>query len=289
MKIISGSSNPYLAQRISKSLGAELLATKIDHFNDGELRVQVFGEIGRDVAIIQSTNSPVNDHLMELLLLADTAKRSGAKNIVSVIPYFGYSRQDRCTYKNGPISARLVIKMLESSGITEVVTLDLHSSQLEGFFNIPVKNLSTQDVFSPLLQNQKDIVIVSPDIGGISRARNYSSLLGADLAIINKSRDVKNVAHMNGIFGDVLGKDCIIVDDIIDGANTICMATKLLIENGAKSVRAIVTHAVLSSDSTDKITHSPLQKIYISDSIYHKNLPPKFEIFAIDKLIGSVI
>jgi ribose-phosphate pyrophosphokinase len=289
MQIISGSSNLRLAKNITKQIGAKLLTTKIDNFSDGELRVQVLDEIGKNVAIVQSTSMPVNDHLMELLLLADTASRAGAQNIAAIIPYFGYSRQDRCTYKNGPISASMVIKMLEASGITEVVTLDLHSNQLEGFFNIPVTNLSTETVFAPFFQNQKDTIIVSPDIGGIQRARNYSSLLGTNLAIINKSRDIANIASMNGIFGDVRGMNCLIIDDIIDGADTICSATELLLENGAKQVDAIVTHAVLSGDSVGKITKSSLQNIYISDSIYHENLPSKFQILAIDELIGPAL
>lgn len=289
MQIISGSSNPHLAKRIAHQIGAKLLTTKIDNFNDGELRVQVLDNIGKNVAIIQSTSAPVNDHLMELLLLADTAKRAGAQNITAIIPYFGYSRQDRCTYKHGPISASLVIKMLEASGVTEVITLDLHSNQLEGFFNIPVTNLSTETMFAPFFQKQENTIIVSPDIGGIQRARNYSSLLGVNLAIINKSRDIANIASMNGIFGDVRGMNCLIIDDIIDGANTICMATELLLENGANKVDAVVTHAVLSGDAVDKITKSSLNNIYISDSIYHQNLPTKFQISAIDGLIGSML
>ena len=287
MQIISGLSNPKLAKRISHEIGAELLDTKIDNFSDGELRVQVLGNIGKDVMIVQSTSAPVNNHLMELLLLADTAKRAGSQNIIAVIPYFGYSRQDRCTYKHGPISASLVIKMLESAGITKIITLDLHSSQLEGMFNVPVTNLSTESIFFPVLENKKNIIAVSPDIGGIPRARNYSSLLGVDLAIINKSRDMNNISSMSGIIGNVAGKDCIIVDDIVDSASTVCMATELLLENGATSVRAIITHAVLSGDAITKIENSSLKNIYISDSIYHEKLPDKFTVLPIYELIGK--
>lgn len=286
MKIISGSSNPKLASRISQEIGAKLLDTKIDNFSDSELRVQVSDNIGKDIIIVQSTSTPVNNHLMELLFLADTAKRAGAQNIIAIIPYFGYSRQDRCTYKYGPISASLVIKMLESAGITEIITLDLHSSQLEGMFNVPVTNLSTESIFFPILKNKKNIIAVSPDIGGIQRARNYSSLLGVDLAIINKSRDMNNIPSMSEIIGDVAGKDCIIVDDIVDGANTVCMATELLLKNGAASVRAIITHAVLSGDAITKIENSSLENIYVSDSIYHEKLPDKFTVIPIHELIG---
>jgi len=286
MKIISGSSNPKLASRISQEISAKLLDTKIDNFSDSELRVQVSDNIGKDIIIVQSTSTPVNNHLMELLFLADTAKRAGAQNIIAIIPYFGYSRQDRCTYKYGPISASLVIKMLESAGITEIITLDLHSSQLEGMFNVPVTNLSTESIFFPFLKNKENIIAVSPDIGGIQRARNYSSLLGVDLAIINKSRDMNNIPSMSEIIGDVAGKDCIIVDDIVDGANTVCMATELLLKNGAASVRAIITHAVLSGDAITKIENSSLENIYVSDSIYHEKLPDRFTVIPIHELIG---
>lgn len=286
MKIISGSSNPKLAKRISQEIGVKLLGTKIDNFSDSELRVQVTDSIGKDIIIVQSTNTPVNNHLMELLFLADTAKRSGAQNIIAIIPYFGYSRQDRCTYKYGPISASLVIKMLESAGITEIITLDLHSSQLEGMFNVPVTNLSTESIFFPFLKNKENIIAVSPDIGGIQRARNYSSLLEIDLAIINKSRDMNNIPSMSEIIGDVTGKDCIIVDDIVDGANTVCMATELLLSNDAASVQAIITHAVLSGNSITKIENSSLENMYVSDSIYHEKLPDKFTVIPIHELIG---
>jgi len=289
MKIISGSSNPNLSKRIAKAIGADLLNTKTDNFSDGELRVQVIDNIGTDVMIVQSTSTPVNDHLMELLLLVDTAKRAGVHNIIAIIPYFGYSRQDRCTYKYGPISASLVIKMLELAGVTEIITLDLHSTQLEGMFNIPVKNLSTESIFFPCLQNKENIIVVSPDIGGTIRARNYSSLLGSDLAIINKSRDTNNISSMSEIIGNVQGKNCLIVDDIVDGASTVCMATELLFENGAATVEAIITHAVLSGDAISKIEKSSLKNIYISDSIYQSNLPAKFQIMAIDELIAAAI
>ncbi len=289
MKIISGLSNPDLAARIANELSIELLSTKIDNFHDGELRVQVDGQIGKDIIIVQSTNTPVNDHLMELLLLADTAKRAGAQNITAVIPYFGYSRQDRCTYKNGPISSSLVIKMIEAAGINHVITLDLHSAQLEGMFNVPITNLSTESIFFSAGENRQNTIIVSPDIGGIPRARNYCSLFGMDLAIVNKTRDINNSCLMSEIIGNVENKNCIIVDDIVDGASTLCMATELLINKGAKSVEAIITHAVLSGDAIKKIEKSKVNKVYVTDSIYHKKLSNKFTTFPIHELIGVVI
>lgn len=289
MKIISGLSNPDLATRIADELNLKLLSTKIDNFHDGELRVQIDGQIGKDIIIVQSTNTPVNDHLMELLLLADTAKRAGAQNITAVIPYFGYSRQDRCTYKNGPISSSLVIRMIETAGINHVITLDLHSAQLEGMFNIPITNLSTESIFFSVGENKQNTVVVSPDIGGIPRARNYCSLFGMDLAIVNKTRDVNNNCLMSEVIGDVDNKDCIIVDDIVDGASTLCIATELLLKKGAKSVEAIITHAVLSRDATKKIEQSGVSRVYVTDSIYHKKLSNKFTTFPIHELIGLVI
>ncbi len=285
MQIISGSSNLGLAKRIATELGAEILETKIDNFSDGELRVQVLDNIGAEVMIVQSTSSPVNNHLMELLLLIDTAKRAGAEKIIAVIPYFGYSRQDRCTYKYGPISASLVIKMLEAAGVTKMITLDLHSSQLEGMFNVPIINFSTESIFFPALEGKENMMIVSPDIGGTARARNYSSLFGADLAIVNKSRDANNECSMSEIIGDVAGKNCVIVDDIVDGGSTLCMATELLLKNGAKNVSAIVTHAVLSGDASERIEESELEHIYVSDSIHHNKLPAKFTVMPIHELM----
>ena len=226
---------------------------------------------------------------MELLLLADTAKRTGAQNITAVIPYFGYSRQDRCTYKNGPVSSSLVIKMIEAAGIDNVITLDLHSAQLEGMFNIPITNLSTESIFFSTSENKQNTIIVSPDIGGIPRARNYCSLFGMDLAIVNKTRDVNNSCLMSEIIGNVENKNCIIVDDIVDGASTLCMETELLINKGAKSVEAIITHAVLSGGAIKKIEKSRASKVYVTDSIYHKKLSNKFTTFSIHELIGVVI
>ena len=289
MKIIAGSSNPNLALRLGLDLGFEVLDTKLSKFNDGELKIQVHGLIGKEILLIQSTSAPVNDHLMELLLLADTARRGGAKRIIAVIPYFGYSRQDRCDYKNGPISASVVIKMIEAAGVTEVITLDLHSNQLEGVFNIPIKNLSTQSIFFPVIQGQVNNIVISPDIGGISRARNYGSLLGTDLAIINKSRDLNNVCSMSEIIGDVKGRHCIIIDDIIDGANTVCLATELLLKNGANSVEAIVTHGVLSGDAVAKIQKSALKHLYISDSISNPVLPDKLSVLPTHELLAAAI
>lgn len=286
MQIISGSSNPLLAKKIAHNTGYKLLNTKIENFSDGELRVEIQDAIGSDVIIVQSTSHPANDHLIELLLLVDTARRAGAANITAIIPYFGYSRQDRCTYKHGPISASLVVKMMEIAGITKIITLDLHSKQLEGLFNIPIVNLDPASIFFPIYKDNVNTIIVSPDIGGIARARNFSSLLGKDLAIINKTRDNDNECFMSEIIGHVKGKKCIIVDDIVDSGGTLCKAANLLKDNGALLIEAYITHAVLSGEAQEKIMLSQIDKIFVSDSIYHKSLPAKFVTINIDELIS---
>ncbi|MFK7974332.1 MAG: ribose-phosphate diphosphokinase [Rickettsiaceae bacterium] len=289
MQIIAGSSNLSLTQRIANEISAEMLNTQINKFSDGEIKVQVHGRIGKDVVLVQSTSNPVNDNLLELLLLADTVKRAGATNIIAIIPYFGYSRQDKCTYKNGPISARLVAKLIESSGINSIITLDLHSSQIEGFFNIPITNFSTASLFLPILEKQDNIIMVSPDIGGVARARNYSELLGVDLAIINKSRDLNNKCTMNGLVGEVKDFHCVIVDDIIDSANTICSATDLLLNQGAFSVSALITHGVLSDNAIEKVEKSGLRSVYISDSINVLNNSQKITIVPVHELLASAL
>ena len=252
MQIISGSSNKLLAKKIAENTGYKPLNTEIRNFGDGELRVEVQDKIEEDVIIVQSTSSPVNDHLMELLLLIDTAKRAGARNIIGVIPYFGYSRQDRTTYQNGPISASLVIKLLESAGVTKIITLDLHSRQLEAVFNVPIFNFDPASIFFPFYKNSQEIVVVSPDIGGIARARNFCSLFGKDLAVINKYRDTNNECFMSKIIGNVKNKKCIIIDDIVDSGNTLCKAAQLLKEHEALAIEAYVTHPVLSGNAKEK-------------------------------------
>jgi ribose-phosphate pyrophosphokinase len=289
MQIISGSSNQALAKKIAQNTGYKLLHTKINNFGDGELRIEIDDNIEEEVIIIQSTSHPANDHLIELLLLIDTAKRAGAKIITAIIPYFGYSRQDRCTYKHGPISASLVAKILEAAGVTKIITLDLHSKQLEGVFNVPIINLDPASIFFPIYKDTPDTIVVSPDIGGIARARNFSSLLGKDLAIINKSRDNNNECFMSQVIGHVKDKKCIIIDDIVDSGNTLCKAADLLKENGALQIEAYITHAVLSSDAKEKIMLSKIDKIFVSNSISHKTLPNKFVTICVEELISYVI
>ncbi|RTK92982.1 MAG: ribose-phosphate diphosphokinase [Rickettsiales bacterium] len=285
MKIIPGSSNQKLAAQLAESMNLELLKTEVSKFSDGELKVQVHGDITSEIMIIQSTSQPVNDNLMELLLLADTAKRAGAKDIIALIPYFGYARQNMTFHKNSPISVSLVIKMIENAGITKVITLDLHSKQIEGMFNIPITNIDTTDLFLPVINDKQNAIIVSPDIGGIARARNYSNHLNVDLAILNKNRVQNNECIIDGLIGDVKDKDCFIVDDIIDSASTVCLAAELLHTHGARSVNALITHGVLSGNAVDKINQSNIENLYISDSIVLKNNCQKIKIIPIKELI----
>ncbi len=289
MQIISGSSSSVLAKKIAKNIGYDLINTNVQNFNDGELRIELRGKIQNDVTIVQSISKPVNDHLMELLLIVDSLRRAGSQNITAVIPYLGYSRQDRCTYKHGPISASLVAKLIEAAGVNKIVTLDLHSKQIEGMFNIPIINLDPSTIFYPIY-NKDDAIIVAPDIGGIPRARDASYLFGQNLAIINKTRDGNsNECFMSQLIGSVKNKKCIIIDDIIDSANTLCKAANLLKENGALEIEAYVTHAVLSGDAINKVECSQIDKIFVSDSIEHKSLSNKFTTICIDEFISEVI
>lgn len=282
MIIIGGSSNVVLAQNIANILSLPFVKANTQKFEDQELHVQINEQLyEKDVVIIQSTSKPANDHLMELLLLVNTAKRAGAKRIIAVMPYFGYSRQDRSMNAYEPISASLVADLLEASGVDRVITLDLHSKQIEGFFKIGVNNIDGIQIFGPSFRDIKNKIIISPDIGGLIRAQKYSEYLGCDLAVINKIRTAPGQCTMKEIIGEVQGKHCIIVDDIVDSANTICKAADLLIKNGALSVEGCITHAVLSKDAVKKIEESVIQKLYITDSIAHNELPNKIHIIPI--------
>lgn len=290
MQIIPGSSNLSLASKLSQETGYELLPADIGKFKDGELKVQVHGNIGKEVVIVQSTGNSVNDNLIELLLIADTAKRAGATTIAAIIPYFGYSRQDKCTYKNGPIPASLLAKIIQSAGITEIITLDLHSIHIEGYFDIPVANLTTETIFFPIINANKNTIIVSPDIGAIARAKNYSSMISLDLVIINKTRDQNGRPYCSTeIIGDANGKDCIIIDDIVDGGDTLCLAAEILLSNKAKSIRAIATHGILSGNAVSKIADSAIEKLYISDSVPLKTQSSKIELLPINELIAKFL
>ncbi len=283
MIIIAGNSHPILAKGIATKLNAPLVIANTKRFEDQELRLQIDGDFNeQDVVIVQSTSKPANDHFMELLLLADTVKRAGARRIIAVIPYFGYGRQDRPSYNHGPISASLVARLIESAGIDRVITLDMHSKQSEGFFRIGVQNLDPLALFAKLFNSSEKYVVISPDIGGVARAQKLAKLMSADLGVINKTRGRSGECIMSEVIGNVADKHCILVDDIIDTGGTLCLAAELLMQRGAKSVSACVTHAVLSGDCKERIINAPFNKFYLTNSIMHNDIPNKIQVIKID-------
>ena len=271
MRIISGNSNPLLAKEISFELKEKIIDVTVTKFADQEVFVEINENVrGKNIFIIQSTSMPANDHLMELLITIDTLKRASAQTVTAVIPYFGYARQDRKVGPRTPISAKLVADILTTAGIDRLLTLDLHAGQIQGFFDIPVDNLYAAPVFTKDIKKNyqnKDIVVISPDVGGVVRARGIAKRIDGDLAIVDKRRDKANVSEVMNIIGDINGRDCIIVDDIVDTAGTLCNAAEALINSGAKSVSAYITHGVLSGPAVERIKNSKLDELVITDSI----------------------
>ena len=271
MHIISGNSNPILAKEISLELKEKIIDVTVTKFSDQEVFVEINENIrGKNIFIIQSTSMPANDHLMELLITIDALKRASAQTVTAVIPYFGYARQDRKVGPRTPISAKLVADILTTAGIDRLLTIDLHAGQIQGFFDIPVDNLYAAPVITKDIKKNyqnKDIVVISPDVGGVVRARGIAKRIGGDLAIVDKRRDKANVSEVINIIGDINGRDCIIVDDIVDTAGTLCNAAEALIKSGAKSVSAYITHGVLSGASIERVKNSKLNELVITDSI----------------------
>ena len=272
MKIIAGNANPTLAQEIADYSFAPLLPTKISTFADGEISVEFLDNIrGEDVFIIQSTSTPVNDSLMELLIMIDAAKRSSAKRITAVIPYFGYARQDRKSASRTPITAKLIADLLTTAGAHRVLTMDLHAGQIQGFFNIPVDDLTSRVVFAKDIKRtvgtDEGTVFVSPDAGGVVRARKFADMFHADIAIVDKRRPEAGKSEVMNLIGDVQGKHAIMVDDIIDSGGTLCNAAKAIMDAGALSVRAYITHGVLSGEACQKVEKSVLAELVITNSI----------------------
>ena len=278
-KLISGNANKNLAKAITRrmtvhrGLNVDLVDARIERFNDQEIFVEVFENVrGEDMFIIQSTSNPANDNLMELLIMADALRRSSASRITAVIPYFGYARQDRRTKARTPISAKLVANLLVEAGVERILTLDLHATQIQGFFDIPVDNLYAAPVFALDIIHQfsdklNDVMVVSPDVGGVARARELAKRINAPLSIVDKRREkAGEVAEMT-IIGDVTGKKCIIVDDICDTAGTLCKAAEVLIDNGAAEVHSYITHGVLSGPAVERISNSVMKSLVITDSI----------------------
>jgi ribose-phosphate pyrophosphokinase len=271
MKLMCGNANRPLAQAIADYLDAPLSNVDIETFADGELFVRIDENMrGEDVFIIQSTSKPANDNLMELLICMDALTRASARRITAVIPYFGYARQDRKTGGRTPITAKLVANLIAGAGAHRVLTLDLHAGQIQGFFDIPTDNLFATPVFEQDIRahyDVKDLMIVSPDVGGVVRARSLAGRLGADIAIVDKRRPRPGMSEVMNIIGEVEGRNCIIFDDIIDSGGTLCNAATALKERGAKDVSAYITHGVLSGQAVRKIANSEMKELVVTDSI----------------------
>ncbi|MBL8837834.1 MAG: ribose-phosphate pyrophosphokinase [Alphaproteobacteria bacterium] len=271
MKVLACNSNRPLAEAICAYLSLPLTKASVRRFSDMEVFVEILENVrGEDVFVVQSTSYPANDNLMELLVSLDALKRGSARRITAVIPYYGYARQDRKSGPRTPISAKLVANLITTAGADRVVTLDLHAGQIQGFFDIPVDNLFAAPVFVKDIKENfeaNDLVIVSPDVGGVLRARAVARRFDADLAIIDKRRERAGVSEVMNIIGDVAGSNCILVDDIVDSAGTLCNAAVALMNAGAKSVSAYVTHGVLSGGAVARVTASPLKSLVITDSI----------------------
>ncbi|MHA1566728.1 MAG: ribose-phosphate pyrophosphokinase [Alphaproteobacteria bacterium] len=271
MKLIACNSNRALAEAISAYLDIELTSASIRRFADMEIFVEILENVrGEDVFVLQSTSFPANDNLMELLVSFDALRRGSARRITAVMPYWGYARQDRKTGPRTPISAKLVANLITTAGANRVLTMDLHAAQIQGFFDIPVDNLFAAPVFAKDIKerfNGDELVIVSPDVGGVLRARGMAKRLNADLAIIDKRREQAGSSEVMNIIGKVKGRHCVMVDDIIDSAGTLCNAAVALMDAGAKSVAAYISHGVLSGGAVGRIAASPLESVVLTDSI----------------------
>ena len=276
MKLIAGNSNRPLVEAIAQNLGIPLAQSGIRHFADMEVFVEILENVrGEDTFIVQPTSFPVNDSLMELLITIDTLRRASARRITAVIPYYGYARQDRKTGPRTPITARLVANIITMAGANRVLTLDLHAGQIQGFFDIPVDNLYVAPVFVRHIRDNlsvhgklpSELTIISPDVGGVVRARAMAKRLDADLAIIDKRREKAGESEVMNIIGDVKGRACILVDDIVDSAGTLCNAARALMGAGAQSVTAYVTHGVFSGNAVERVDASPLEALVVTDSI----------------------
>ncbi|MCM2285426.1 MAG: ribose-phosphate pyrophosphokinase [Desulfobacula sp.] len=295
LSIFAGNSNLPLASKIAEYLSKPLGKMKVNRFSDGEIQVEIHENVRRqEIYVIQSTSYPVNDNLVELLLLIDAFKRSSASRITAVIPYFGYSRQDKKVSPRVPISAKLVADLLECTGVHRVITMDLHAGQIQGFFNCPVDNLYSAPVIIDEIKTRfpENLVVVSPDAGGVERARAYAKRLNAGLAIVDKRRSAPNQAKAMAIIGDVQDKIAIIIDDMVDTAGTLAEASGVIVENGAKAVHAYCTHPVLSGPAIDRINKSSLSSLVATDTIplsEEAKQCDKIKTLSIAKLVGEAI
>ena len=296
MKLLSGNSNKPLSKNIAKYLKSKLVNSSIRNFSDGEIYVEINENIrGNSIFLIQSISSPANDNLMELLLCVDALKRSSAKNITAVIPYFGYARQDRKVAPRTSISAKVMANLITNAGATRVVTVDLHAGQIQGFFDMPVDNLYTAPLFAKYIKkklNNKKLICVSPDVGGVARTRDLANRIKADLAIIDKRRPAPGKSEVMNILGNIKNKTCIIVDDIIDSGGTIVNAVDALKKNGANEVYVFISHGVLSGDAAKKIKNSKIKKLIVTDTIDNTkkiNNNSKIEVLSISSLMAEAI
>ncbi|MDN4076243.1 MULTISPECIES: ribose-phosphate diphosphokinase [Fictibacillus] len=294
LKVFTLNSNIELAQEIAKHIGIDLGKSSVTRFSDGEIQINIEESIrGSEVYIIQSTSDPVNQHLMELLIMIDALKRASAKTINVVIPYYGYARQDRKARAREPITAKLVANLLETAGATRVITIDLHATQIQGFFDIPVDQLLGVPILANYFEDKKldDIVVVSPDHGGVTRARKMADRLKAPIAIIDKRRPRPNVVEVMNIVGNIEGKTAILIDDIIDTAGTITLAANALVENGAKEVYACCTHPVLSGPAMERIQNSRIKELVVTNTIVLPNekRTDKVTQLSVAPLLGEAI
>ncbi len=290
--LFSGTANEALANEVAKYLEMPLSPVSIKRFSDGEISVQIAESVrGKDVYIIQPTCAPANANLMELLIMTDAFKRSSAKSITAVVPYYGYARQDRKAAPRVPISAKLVANLMETAGITRMVTVDLHASQIQGFFDIPVDNLYGAILFMDYIKakNFPNPIIASPDVGGVARARYFAKELGLDMVIIDKRREKANVAEVMNVIGEVKGKDVILIDDMIDTAGTMMKGAKALKELGATSVMACCTHPVLSGPAYERIEEGELDELVVANTIPLAQMSPKIKVLSTAVMLGEVI
>jgi ribose-phosphate pyrophosphokinase len=295
MAIFTGNSNPLLAKKICEYLSLPLGAAEVKTFSDGEIQIEITENVRlKDVFVLQSTCSPVNDNLVELLLMVDAFKRSSARRITVVIPYFGYARQDKKVAPRVPISAKLVADMITLAGANRIITMDLHAGQIQGFFNIPVDNLFAAPVLIDYIRNhfRDELVIVSPDAGGVERARAFAKRLNVDLAIIDKRRDAPNKAKAMAVIGDVTNKVAVILDDMTDTAGTLTEAAEAIMHAGAREIHACCAHAVLSGPGIDRISNSVLKSLVVTDTIPLKENAAacgKIKVLTISQLVGEAI
>ncbi|MEL6094017.1 ribose-phosphate pyrophosphokinase [Bartonella schoenbuchensis] len=296
MKLFCGNSNPHLAKNIANYLNISLGEATVKRFADQEIFVELHENVrGEDIFVLQSTSYPANDHLMELLIMIDALHRSSARRITAVIPYFGYARQDRKPGPRTPISAKLVANLITQAGAHRVLTLDLHAGQIQGFFDIPTDNLYAVPVISRDVKTRyslENVIVVSPDVGGVVRARSLAKRLNSLLAIVDKRRERPGESEVMNIIGNVAGKDCLLLDDIVDSGGTLCNAASALLKHGANSVTAYITHGVLSGNAIERITNSEMKELVITDSIMPTTKIEQahnIRVLAIADLIGEAI